>query len=106
ENDLVDNELLFQIYDNRIDLLITEDKKMLQKANLLSIRSKVLTIDEYLLMYRNAHPELVKYKNLGIQEKFFSEINLKDAFFDFFKENYSGFEDWYKKKATKQEKAY
>ncbi|MDY0278914.1 MAG: hypothetical protein RBQ97_12605, partial [Acholeplasma sp.] len=105
-NDSIDNELLYQIYDNRIDLLITEDKKMLQKANILFIRSKVLTIDEYLLVYRNSHPDLVKYKVLGIQEKSFNEINIDDPFFDFFKRNYTGFEDWYKKKAIKQEKAY
>jgi len=106
DNDLIDNELLYQIYDFRIDLLITEDKKMLQKANILFIRSKVLTIDEYLLMYRNSHPELVKYKVLGIQEISFNEININDSFFDFFKENYIGFEDWYKKKAVNQEKGY
>jgi predicted nucleic acid-binding protein len=106
ENDYIDNELLYQVYDKRIALLITEDKKMLQKANILFIRSKVLTIDEYLLMYRNSHPELVKYKVLGIQEKFFNEININDSFFNFFKENYIGFEDWYKKKAVMQEKAY
>ncbi len=38
--------------------------------------------------------------------KTFSEIDLNDTFFDSLKEDYEGFEDWYKKKADKQEPVF
>src|SRR5690606_19532364 len=81
KNDLIDNELLYQIYNNVIDVLITEDKKMLQKANILLIRSKVFTIDEYMLFYKENNPDLVKYKVLSVEEVFIKDVNINDPFF-------------------------
>lgn len=106
KNDLIDNELLYQIYNNVIDVLITEDKKMLQKANILLIRSKVFTIDEYILFYMETNPELVKYKVLSVEEVFIRDVNLSDSFFDFFRQNYNDFNTWFKRKAIQNEKAY
>ncbi|MDD3106912.1 MAG: hypothetical protein PHP65_03825 [Bacilli bacterium] len=98
ENDVIDNQLLIQIYDNRIDFLITEDKKMLQKANILKIRSKVFTIDEYIHVYLLHNPQLIDYPVLSVKKDKFKNINLSDRFFDFFRVMYPGFEDWFNKK--------
>ena len=106
QNDLIDNELLYQVYSNVIDVLVTEDKKVLQKANVLLIRSRVFTIDEYILHYKENHPDLVKYRVLSVDEIYFKDVNLKDSFFDFFRQNYEGFDLWFTKKAKQNEKAY
>ena len=42
----------------------------------------------------------------NIRHKFFSEIDLKDSFFDSLREDYQGFDNWYDKKALQGEKAY
>lgn len=42
----------------------------------------------------------------NIQYKFFSEIDLKDSFFDSLRQDYQGFDNWYNKKALQGEKAY
>jgi len=98
DNDVVDNQLLFQVFDNRVDSLITEDKKMLQKANILKIRSKVFTIDEYIHLYILNNPQLIDYPVLSVKKDKFKNIDLSDHFFDFFRIMYPGFENWFNKK--------
>lgn len=48
-NDIVDNQLLFEVYQKRVDLLITEDNKIREKSKILQLNDKVLTIDEFIL---------------------------------------------------------
>lgn len=42
----------------------------------------------------------------NIRYKFFSEIDVKDSFFDSLKQDYQGFDNWYNKKVSQGEKAY
>lgn len=44
--------------------------------------------------------------NNAIKKKRLKEINLNDTFFDTLKTDYSGFENWYLKKANNEEEAY
>lgn len=48
ENDSIDTILLNEVFCNRIDLLITEDKKIHAKAADLSISERVFNIDQFL----------------------------------------------------------
>ena len=47
-NDSIDTVLLNEVYVGRFDILITEDKKIHNKAKLLNIQNKVFTIDSFL----------------------------------------------------------
>jgi len=98
-NDKNDTVLLNEVYCSRVDIFITEDKKIHAKAALLGIPDKVFTIDSFLEKVVSEHPELVNYKVLSVTKKHFGEINLKDAFFDSFREDYPGFNDWFNKKS-------
>jgi predicted nucleic acid-binding protein len=102
ENDKIDDALLFQVFDGRMDLLITQDRKMLEKAKKLQIKSKVLNVEDFLEFYYKEHPDLIQYKVLSIKVGTFSEIDLEDPFFDSFKKDYKGFSEWYKKKSNEQ----
>ena len=51
EHDLIDNQLLFNTYIGNVDFLITEDKKMLRKAERLGIRDRVLAIGEIIVQH-------------------------------------------------------
>ena len=42
----------------------------------------------------------------NLKEKLFRDIDLKDSFFDNLRDNYPGFNDWFKKKATSGARAY
>ncbi|MBN1627501.1 MAG: PIN domain-containing protein, partial [Deltaproteobacteria bacterium] len=98
-NDHNDTLLLNEVYCDRVDLLITEDRKIHQKAALLGISDHVFTIDAFLEKVVSENPELVDYKVLSVTKKHFGDINLKDTFFDGFREDYVGFDKWFNKKS-------
>lgn len=98
DNDIVDTVLLNEVFVGRVDLLITEDKKIHKKALELGIQDKVFTIDSFLEKTFAEHPELVNYKVLNVQKLKFGKIDLNDTFFDSLKEDYVGFDKWFIKK--------
>ena len=98
DNDKVDTVLLNEVFVGRVDILITEDKKIHKKALELGIQDKVFTIDSFLEKTFAEHPELVNYKVLNVQKLKFGKIDLNDTFFDTLKEDYIGFDKWFIKK--------
>jgi hypothetical protein len=104
DNDKNDTKLLNELFCGRVDILITEDKKIHRKAELLGISESVFTIESYLEKVAAENPELVDYKVLSVKKELFGNINLRDNFFDSFKEDYKGFDVWFNQKA--EEVAY
>ena len=98
ENDRNDTQLLNEVFVGRVDILITEDKKIRKKAKELGIDDKVFTIDSFLEKTFAEHPDLVNYKVLNVQKLKFGRINLEDDFFASLKEDYLGFDKWFIKK--------
>ncbi|MDD4209959.1 MAG: PIN domain-containing protein [Bacteroidales bacterium] len=99
ENDIIDSHILNEVYSGRIDILISEDKKVHTKAKLLDISEKVFTINSFLEKVTAENPDLVDYKVLSVKKQYFGEIDLKSSFFDSFREDYKGFENWFKSKS-------
>lgn len=95
ENDIVDNQLLYELYCGRADILITEDRRMISKAGLLNISNKVFTINSFISKATYANPELIQYKALSVKQEYFGNIDVNDSFFDTFRVAYPGFEDWF-----------
>lgn len=104
DNDINDTQILNEVYEGRIDILISEDKKIHTKAKLLGIADKVFKIQNFLEKVTSENPELVDYKVLAVKRVDFAEVDIKDAFFDSFREDYSEFDRWFNKKS--EEKCY
>ena len=104
ENDKNDTLLLNEVYNDRVDILITEDKKIRRKANLLGIGDRVYKVDQFLEKVTAENPELAAYKVLSVKQEYFGDIDINDSFFDSFKEDYPGFERWFNRKS--EEVAY
>jgi len=100
-NDYIDNVLLYEVFLGRVNILITEDKKMHRKAELLGIGSKVYSINQFISESTLKFPALVEYKMLAVKQAFFGNIDLNDSFFDSFKRDYVGFDKWFNKKCDK-----
>jgi predicted nucleic acid-binding protein len=98
-NDRNDTILLNEVYVGRVDILISEDKKIHLKAGLLNIADKVFKIDTFLEKIFSEHPDLVDYKVLNVRKKLFGNIDLKDEFFITLKQDYPGFERWFLRKS-------
>ncbi|MEE1961211.1 PIN domain-containing protein [Allomuricauda taeanensis] len=101
DNDINDTHLLNEIFEDRIDLLITQDKKIHLKAKELRISDKVFKIQSFLEKVTSENPELVQYNVLAVKKADFAEVNLTDNFFDSFREDYSEFDNWFKSKFDK-----
>lgn len=108
KNGKVDNALLKEVYDDNVGILITDDKLILQKAEALYIRDRVLTSAELLEKFENTYPSHIEYKMLAVKLKPLSQIDLSNSFFNTLREDYGGrdFDNWFKKKAAQEEKAY
>nr|VFK61486.1 MAG: hypothetical protein BECKUNK1418G_GA0071005_101745 [Candidatus Kentron sp. UNK]VFK69102.1 MAG: hypothetical protein BECKUNK1418H_GA0071006_101024 [Candidatus Kentron sp. UNK] len=99
ENDINDSSLLNELAAGRVDILITEDRNIHRKAKWLGIALSVFTIDSFLEKVNAENPKLTEYKVLSVKKEYFGNIDVADAFFDSFREDYPGFDDWFNRKA-------
>ncbi|MCR4424039.1 MAG: PIN domain-containing protein [candidate division WOR-3 bacterium] len=100
ENDKNDTLLLNEVFKGTVDILITEDKKLHEKAKLLGIEDRVYSIEEYLEKVIAENPDLTDYKVLSVHKSYFGKVDLNDAFFDSFREDYPNFDRWFKRKSN------
>ena len=103
-NDRIDNQFLYEVYSKRVDLLITEDRRMLNKAKVLGIDKRVFSIEKFINEATRRHPDLIEYKTLNVKPVRFGELNWNDPFFNSLREAYIDFDDWLTRKS--EEKAY
>lgn len=99
ENDRNDSKILNELYAERVDLLITEDRGIARKADRLGIGDRVFTIDAFLEKVVAENPELVDYRVLSVKKSLFGEINRADPFFDSFRADYPAFNRWFNRKS-------
>ena len=104
DNDRIDSILLNEVVSERIDFLVTEDKKAHLKARLLNISDKVFSINTFLEKVTNENPKLINYKVLSISEELFGKIDVNDEFFNDFRDDYKNFNKWFIRKS--EEPAY
>jgi predicted nucleic acid-binding protein len=104
ENDRVDSALLNILLLGQVDILITEDKRLTQKARLLGIDQNVYTIERFLERSAADNPSLVDYRSVTVRKEYFSNIDITSRFFDSFRADYPGFNEWFSRKG--QELAY
>lgn len=107
-NSEIDNALLLEVYNDNVQLLVTDDSLMLKKAEELFIRDRVLSSYELLIKYENSSPKNIDYKVLNVKLTNFDQVDVNDSFFDTLREDYEGqkFDRWFKNKALKGEQAY
>lgn len=98
ENDKVDTSLLNEVYQGRVDLLITEDKRLRKKAELLGLGHKVLSINAFLTIVTSENPGLIEYKALAVQKVPIGSLDVHNDFFDSLRNTYAGFNAWFSRK--------
>lgn len=98
DNDIIDNQLLFEIYCGRADILITEDRRLRNKACRVGLNDKVFSIDAFISKCTAENPDLLDYKALSVKKIRFGEVDVSDHFFDSFRKSYNGFDNWFARK--------
>ena len=101
-NDEIDDQLLFEVYAGRVDILITEDRAMHKKATVLGIDDKLFTIDTFIDKSVSEHPEFKAYKVLCVQKEIIGDIDVNNSFFDDLRSRYNGFDNWFARKSNEE----
>lgn len=101
-NDHIDNYLLYEVYVGRVDLLITEDRRLRNKASKVGLSDRVFSINAFIGKATSENPALIEYKALSVEKVFFGNVDYKDSFFDSFRKAYSGFDRWFLKKCDEE----
>ena len=99
KNDKNDSRLLNELISDRVDIFITEDRKIHAKANILSASDRSFTIDSFLEKVAVENPQLVDYKILSVKKDYFGNVDLDESFFDSFKADYHDFCKWFNSKS-------
>lgn len=94
-NEQVDNALLFAVYKDQVDYLITWDEALQEKARRLALDDVVLSPEEGCEEFNDApsgipDPPPVEKTTMG-------ELDLDDPIFDSIREDYPPFDDWFKR---------
>ena len=101
-NDHIDNCLLYEVYLGRVDMLITEDRKLRNKAIRIGLPDKVFSIDAFISKATGENPSLIEYKALSVEKVFFGSVDHRDSFFDSFRVAYQGFDNWFLRKCDEE----
>lgn len=106
-NDLIDAQLLYQVYIGYVELFITEDRELLKKAFQMQMKDRVMNIKDgldFLLEHFRfeipAHPIL----SHGSVREIIDRKN--DSFFDSLREGYPDFDGWLEKCAKQDRSSY
>ncbi|AAG39952.1 MULTISPECIES: PIN domain-containing protein [Methanothermobacter] len=93
DNDYVDISLLYLLSKDHVDLLITEDQRLLGKAALFNLEDRLLSVKKALdiLDFKPPKtPPLIKQTKANM-------LNFEDKIFDGLRKEYPDFDDWLKK---------
>ena len=96
-HNLVDNHILYAVYKDAVDFLVTEDRDIHKKAIKLGLDNRVLLIAEALIIFRGHLQKDSIIIPPALERKPVHDLNLSDPFFDSLKEEYPEFDDWFKK---------
>jgi hypothetical protein len=102
ENDKVDTALLNEVYQGRVDFLITEDIKLIRKSKTVGIDNKVLSINAFITWVSAENPSLVEYKALAVEKIVIGSIDVNNSFFDSLRKSYKGFNEWFSRKYNEE----
>ncbi len=76
-NDRRDTAILNELVVEHVDILITEDRGMISKAEKLGLSAKVFKIDEFMEKATVENPGLIEYHRvLGVQKTLFGHVAL------------------------------
>lgn len=97
KRDETDDALLYAVYRDAVHFLVTEDKGIHRKASRLSVKDRVLSIEEGVELFsktarndKGAGDPLLKFLPAY-------SVDINDPFFDSLKEDYKDFPRWWRK---------
>ena len=94
-NDDICSTILYPIYKESVEFLITEDRSIHKKASALSIEDRVFLVDEALQVFSGYAPEFGTTAPLPLKNELVKNLNLEDPIFESLKKEYPEFQNWF-----------
>ncbi len=104
-NEAVDSALLYAVYKDAVDFLLTEDKEIRKKASKLDIKDRVISIEEGLETFKLDTNQALSHPP-ALKSEFVYNLDIKDPFFNSLKEDYPEFPKWFKKISLQHRKCW
>jgi len=105
ENDKIDNELLFAVKQNCVSYFITNDTELQKKSEKIGLKDKVLSIEDAIEKFKIQEKSNI-VTPIFINKEYIYQTQIENSFFDSLREDYKGFDEWFKKKQKNNEKAF
>lgn len=107
DNDACDNEILYALDCDAVHALVTEDRGIHAKARGLGLRDRVYTIQMAEDWLRRLHePRQVVLPNIEDVPLHSLTPVLPTEFFNSLRDGYAGFDDWFRRKARDDRRAW
>jgi len=101
DNDRIDNLILYALFRDAVELLVTEDRGMHKKAVQLGLTDRIHYVQQAAELLRKLHTkELVTLPS--IKDVSTHSLDLKDPFFDSLREGYPDFNKWFIEKCCRE----
>lgn len=98
-NDKIDNDILYAIYKDAADFLITNDISIHQKSKRIDVKDRVLSVDEALNIFVDQISKNQISYLPAMKDEFVYNLDINDPFFDSLKKEYGNddFKNWFKR---------
>jgi len=94
-NEEPDNTILYAVYKNAVDILITEDRGILRKALKVGIEDRVMDTGSAVAYFESLHKST--FSHVMLKEEYVYNTDVNDPIFDSLKEEYPEFDEWFTK---------
>jgi hypothetical protein len=95
--DIVDNDLLYAVYKDAVNFLITNDKEILEKAPKIDISDRVLNVEEGLEFFTRQFVKYFSAPTPAVKHTPVYNLDLLDPIFSELRKEYPDFPVWWKK---------
>ena len=102
----IDNELLYAVYKDAVNFLITNDKEILNKAQKVGLADRVLSVEEGLEFFSRQFVRYSPTPTPAIKQVPVYNLELSNPIFDGLKKEYPDFRKWWKKICTEGRMAW
>ncbi|MBP1929147.1 rRNA-processing protein FCF1 [Methanolinea mesophila] len=107
EHDRIDNAILFCVYRNAVDFLLTEDRDIHKKAQALGIEDRVFLVSEALAFFNQQIPRKDQIATPpALVQDYVYNLNIEDPIFNSLIADYTPFRQWFEEISRKGRKCY
>lgn len=105
-NDIIDNSILYAVYRNSVDFLVTNDRGIHKKAKRMEIQEHVLDVNMALEIFKKEVATENPLNLPALKNDFVYNLNINDPFFESLKEEYEDFKSWFTQISKSGRKCY